>query len=316
MHGVLRSEFVTQRPCARPAIVLKRVSHADTVVKTLNGWRKITPDRSSTIGHRGVCMKDRLYATWCVLVFSLSSAVAAADIPRLQGKPDLNGLWQAMNSANWNLEAHPAAKIESQWQLGALFNIPAGKSVIVEGSIPYLPEALKAREQFRAGWPKSDPETLCYLPGIPRATYMPYPFQIFQGTGDILMAYTYNSTNRTIYMSNHQEPPVDTWMGRSNGRWDGDTLVIETTGFNARAHLDRAGNHFSSALKVTERFKLRNENVLWYEATLEDPNTYSKAWTIRMPLYKHVEDGAQLLEHKCVPFVEELLYKDLELPAE
>jgi hypothetical protein len=246
----------------------------------------------------------------------LLASYAQAQLPRLDGKPDLNGIWQAMNSANWNLEAHSAQGIPSQWQLGALFSIPAGQSVVVESSIPYLPAALEQRERLRAEWPVSDPETFCYLPGIPRATYLPYPFQIFQGNRDILMVYSYASTNRTVFMSNHQEPPVDTWMGRSNGRWEGDTLVIETTGFNARAHLDRAGNHFSPALKVTERLTLQNPNVLWYEARMEDPQTYSAPWTIRMPLYKHVEDNAQLLEHKCIPFAEELLYKDLELPEQ
>ena len=92
-------------------------------------------------------------------------------------------------------------------------------------------------------------------------------------------------------------------------------LVIETKGFNGRAHLDRAGNFFSPSLKVTERFTLQSANVIRYEATLEDPQTYSAPWTIRMQLYKHVEDHAELLEHKCVPFVEELLYKDLEKPG-
>jgi hypothetical protein len=253
-----------------------------------------------------------------VLAVALSGTVAAADVPKLNGKPNLNGIWQAMNSANWNLEAHSAQKIPSQWELGALFSIPAGKSVVVEGKIPYLPEAQKQRETFRAEWPKSDPETFCFLPGIPRATYMPYPFQIFQAERDrdILIAYSYATANRTIFMKDHQPPPVDTWMGRSNGRWEGDTLVVETTGFNARAHLDRAGNHFSSALKVTERFTMENANVIRYEATLEDPQTYSKPWTIRMPLYKHVEPNAELLEHKCVPFVEELQYKDLERTGE
>jgi hypothetical protein len=111
-------------------------------------------------------------------------------------------------------------------------------------------------------------------------------------------------------------PPVDTWMGQSNGRFEGDTLVIETTGFNGRTHLDRAGNHHTSALKVTERFTLVGENHLQYSATLEDPNVYTQPWTISMPLYRHVDDGAQLLEFKCVPFAEELLYKDLELPAQ
>lgn len=251
------------------------------------------------------------------LVITLHATLAgAADAPKLRGKPNLNGIWQTMNSANWNLEAHSAQKIESQWELGALFSIPAGQSVVVGGQIPYLPEALKQREQLRKEWPKSDPETFCYLPGIPRATYMPYPFQIIQGEPDrdILIAYSYASANRTIYMKDHKDPPVDTWMGRSNGHWEGDTLVVVTTGFNARAQLDRAGNHFGSSLKVTERFKLENANVIRYEATLEDPETYSKAWTIRMPLYKHVEENAELLEHKCIPFVEELLYKDLELP--
>jgi hypothetical protein len=256
-----------------------------------------------------------MYRITAVLLLAFSTTVTAADVPRLAGKPNLNGIWQAMNSANWNLEAHSAAKIPSQWELGALFAIPAGKSVVVEGKIPYLPEALKAREKLRAEWPKSDPETSCYLPGIPRATYMPHPFQIFQGNRDILMVYSYATVNRTIFMKDRQEPPVDTWMGRSEGRWEGDTLVVETRGLNGRAHLDRAGNHFSPSLKVVERFTMENANVIRYEATLEDPQTFSKPWTIRMPLYKHAEADAELFEFKCVPFAEEMLYKDLELPG-
>lgn len=251
-----------------------------------------------------------------LLGITMLSFSVQAQLPRIDGKPDLNGIWQVMNSANWNLEAHSAEKLDDFWALGALASIPAGQTVVQGDTIPYLPAALQRREELRDGWPNSDPETYCYLPGIPRATYMPYPFQIFQGTRDILMVYTYNSSNRTIHMSNHTEPPVDIWMGRSNGSWDGDTLEIITTGFNARAHLDRSGNHFSPAMRVTERFTLENDHVLWYEATLEDPNTYSEPWTMRMPLYKHVEENAQLLEHKCVPFVEELLYKDLELPEQ
>lgn len=251
------------------------------------------------------------------LLIFMSHGTMAEDLPRLDGRPDLNGIWQAMNSANWNLEAHSAEQIDALWQFGAVFSIPAGKSVVVSGKIPYLPQALEQRDRYRQEWPGSDPETYCYLPGIPRATYMPYPFQIFQAEHDrdILMVYSYATSNRTIHMTNHQEPPVDTWMGRSNGRWDGDTLVIETTGFNARARLDRAGNHFSTALKVTERFRLENAHVIRYEAMLEDPQTYSAPWTIRMPLYRHVDEAAELLEHKCVPFSETLLYKDLETPS-
>jgi hypothetical protein len=171
------------------------------------------------------------------------------------------------------------------------------------------------RDQLRKSWPEADPETKCYLPGIPRATYMPFPFHIIQGGGgtDILFAYEYTSANRVVFMSNHQEPPVDTWMGWSNGDWDGDTLVVETTGFNDSTWLDRAGNRHSSALKVTERFTLMDADHIQYEATLEDPNVYSEPWTISMPLYRHVEPNAQILEFKCVPFVEDLLYHALEL---
>lgn len=297
------------------AQLLARTFHA-TCHRALRGTRLSTHHSSPHSSYHSTLPGTLL--TCLLLLPAALSAQAQDGIPRLEGKPDLNGIWQVMNSANWNLEAHSAEKLEQFWDAGALFSIPAGKSVVESesGDIPYTEEALQRREELRADWPESDPETYCYLPGIPRATYMPYPFQIVQGTGDILMVYSYATSNRLIHMSDHKEPPVDTWMGRSNGRWEGDTLVIETTGFNARAHLDRAGNHFSSSLKVTERFDLENGNVLWYEATLEDPETYTRPWTIRMPLYRHVEDNAELLEHKCTPFVEELLYKDLELPEE
>ena len=237
-----------------------------------------------------------------------------ARAARIAGQPNINGVWQAMNSANWNLEAHSAEALKGFWQLGSLGAIPAGQSVIDgDGKIPYKPEALAKREANRAGWPKSDPETNCYLPGIPRATYMPFPFQIVQGGGNILFVYSYATANRIVYMSNHQKPPVDTWMGWSNGHWDGDTLVVENTGFNDSTWFDRAGNYHSGALKVTERFTPVDESHMNYSATIEDTEVFTRAWTISMPLYRHIEPQAEVLEFKCVPFVEELLYKDLEL---
>jgi hypothetical protein len=238
----------------------------------------------------------------------------SARAARIAGQPNINGVWQAMNSANWNLEAHSAEALKGFWQLGALAAIPAGQSVIDgDGKIPYKPDALAKRAANRAGWPKSDPETNCYLPGIPRATYMPFPFQIVQGGGNILFVYSYATANRIVYMSNHQQPPVDTWMGWSNGHWDGDTLVVENTGFNDSTWFDRAGNYHSGALKVTERFTPVDESHMNYAATIEDANVFTRAWTISMPLYRHTEPLAEVLEFKCVPFVEELLYKDLEL---
>jgi hypothetical protein len=245
---------------------------------------------------------------------------AAARPARIAGRPNLNGIYQAINTANWNLEDHSAAASPSSnvfWQLGALFAVPAGQTVIVDnkGVIPYNPAGLKRRQENMKGWPKSDPEAKCYMPGLPRANYMPYPFQIVQGQKDILFVYEYASSNRIVHMSNHTEPPVDSWMGWSNGKWDGDTLVIEATGFNDQSWFDRAGNNHTEALKVTERFTLAGDNLM-YEARLEDPKTFTAPWTIRMPLYRRIEPNVQLLEFKCVEFSEELLYGDLKKKTE
>jgi hypothetical protein len=254
------------------------------------------------------------FAAAMLALLATSLETRAVEPERIAGQPNLNGIWQAVNTAYWNLEAHSAEALAGFWQLGAIGAIPAGQSVVEGGKIPYLPEALAQRERNRVGWPNTDPETKCYLPGIPRATYMPHPFQIVQGGGDILFVYEYASANRVVYMSDHREPPVDTWMGWSNGQWEGDTLVVVTTGFNDMTWFDRAGNYHSSALRVTERFTLESDNHLQYQATIEDPNVFSEPWTISMPLYRRIEPNAQLLEFKCVPFAEELLYKDLELP--
>jgi hypothetical protein len=228
---------------------------------------------------------------------------------RIGGKPNLNGIWQAVNEAHWNLEGHSAEALAEYSSLGAIGAIPAGQSVVVGGQIPYRPEALAKRAENRAGWPASDPEAKCYMPGIPRATYMPYPFQIVQGEGDtILFSYTFANASRPIFMRDHQRAPVDLWMGRSNGSWDGDTLVIEVNSNIENTWLDRAGNHHSAAMVVLERYTLIDEHLMQYEATIEDPETFSQPWTIRMPLYRRAEDDARLLEFNCVKFSEQLLY--------
>jgi hypothetical protein len=236
---------------------------------------------------------------------------AGPQIPRLADKPDFNGIWQAIGTAYWNIEDHSASGLPEFWELGAIAAIPAGQSIVEGGTIPYLPAAIAKRDENRAGWPKTDPEAKCYMPGIPRATYMPFPFRIVQGDGDILFVYEFASANRIVHMSNHQEPPVDSWMGWSNGRWEGDTLVIEVTGNNDQTWFDRAGNHHSALMKVTERYTLVDENHLQYEATIEDPETFAQPWKISLPLYRRLDKNVQLLEFKCVEFSEELLYGDL-----
>ena len=261
-----------------------------------------------------MCM--RLFGAVLLTALALPAAAQQLDRPdTLDGRPNLNGVWQALNSAHWNLEAHSAEALDDFWKMGAIAAIPAGKSVLKGGgSIPYLPEARAQRDQNRANWPEADPEAKCYMLGVPRATYHNRPFQIFQSDDDdMLMVYPFAAATRMIFMDSddHGLPPIDSWMGKSDGRWDGDTLVVTTTGQNEFTWLDRAGNHHGNQLTVTERFRLLGPNHIWYEATLEDPETYSAPWTIEMPLYRLIEEHAQLLEHKCVPFADRLLYNDL-----
>lgn len=239
----------------------------------------------------------------------LLSPVAAQTIaPRTaDGKPNLNGVWQTMNTANWDLEGH-IAQPGPMIPLGAIGAKPPGMSVVEDGEIPYLPAAGQKKRENYDNRLKLDPEVKCYLPGVPRATYMPYPFQIVQSEKVILISYEYASAVRTIFMTNPGEAPVDSWMGWSAGHWEGDTLVVDVTGFNEQSWFDRAGDFHSDALHVVERYTPVSAGVLDYEATIEDPKTFTHPWKIHMPIYKHVEANAQLLDFKCEEFVEELLY--------
>jgi hypothetical protein len=258
-------------------------------------------------------MRTRILSALLAASLLVPALAQQAERPdQLGGHPNLNGVWQAMNSAYWNLEAHSAEALDAFWPMGAIAAIPAGRSVVRGGKIPYLPEALALRDQNKTNWPAADPEAKCYMLGVPRVTYHNMPFQIVQGdNGDLLMVYPFAATNRVINMSDFSAPPIDSWMGKSDGVWEGDVLVVTTTGQNEFSWLDRAGNHHSNQLKVTERFTLLDSTHIRYEATLEDPLTFSEPWTIEMILYRLIDDNAQLLEHKCVPFADKLLYSDL-----
>ncbi len=243
-----------------------------------------------------------LSAVLGVLLVPLPSAAQA-------GKPDLNGIWQALNTANWDLQTH--APSQGPPALGAIGATPPGVGVVEGGEIPYLPAAAaKKKENFAKRW-TADPELKCYLPGVPRANYMPYPFQIVQGSSSILFAYQYAGAVRTINMGAPREAQVDSWMGWSNGHWEGSTLVIDVTGFNDQTWFDRAGDFHSDALHVVERYTPMGPNVLNYEAVLEDPQVYSRPWKISMPLYRLLDKNARLMEFKCAEFSEELLYGNL-----
>ncbi len=240
------------------------------------------------------------------------------------GKPDLNGIWRVMNRANDNLEAHPAEAALAYREgpinpvpakevvaLGAVGAVPAGVAVVDGGKIPYTDAARKQQEENRANWLARDPEIKCYLPGIPRATYMPYAFQILHNKDALFFAYEYAGAARNIHLRDPGPAPIDSWMGQSFGQWEGDTLVVETTGQHAQSWLDRAGNFHSESLRVIERFTPTSAHTMDYQATLEDEQVYTRPFTIRMPLYRLVGADARLQQFNCVPFVEELLYGHL-----
>ena len=226
------------------------------------------------------------------------------------GKPDLNGVWQALNTANWDIQDH-AARSGPLAVLGAAFSIPAGQGVVEGNDVPYQPWAAKKKQENGENWLKLDPEIKCYMPGVPRATYMPFPFQIVQTPANILMAYEFASASRIIRMNSKAESPTDSWMGWSRGRWEGETLVVDVTSLNEDTWFDRAGNFHSDALHVVERYTRVSPDAMTYEATIEDPKVFTRSWKIRMPLYRRLEKDAKVLEYKCVEFAEELLYGHL-----
>ena len=248
---------------------------------------------------------------------------------RIEGRPNFSGIWQANNEANWDLESHAArpamitqpgvypyeyARLPAPpvVALGAVASVPGSLGVVQgDGRIPYTPEALARKQENVENWVDRDPEIRCFLPGIPRAMYMPHPFEITQSTNKIHMAFAYTATARTIHMDEVELPPDFTWMGHSVGRWEGDTLVVEVDNFRDNGWFDRAGNHHSGALRLEERFTLATPNVINYEVTIEDPNTFARPWQIAMPLYRRMEPNMQLLEFRCQEFAEEFMYGHL-----
>jgi hypothetical protein len=248
------------------------------------------------------------------LFWGAMPSATSAQTPPLprgpDGHPSLNGIWQSLNTANWDIQEH-AARSGPVLALGAVGAEPPGLGVVEGGELPYLPAAAAKKKENFQNRLTADPEVKCYMPGVPRATYMPYPFQIIQTPKYVLMAYEYAGANRTIFMDKAAPPPADSWMGHSVGHWEGDTLVVDVTAQNDETWFDRAGNFHSDALHVVERYTPLGPDALTYEATIEDPKVFSRPWKISMPLYRRLEKNAQLLEFKCVEFVEELMYGHL-----
>jgi hypothetical protein len=229
----------------------------------------------------------------CLLPTVAAARQQPAPIPRTaDGKPDLSGIWQAVTTANWNLQAHPAEK-----------DVPAGLGVVEGDEIPYQPAAAaKKRENF-ANRATADPESKCYLPGVPRVMYLPFPFQIFQTPQHVAMTFEYAHVVRRIYLNSPHPPgPIEWWMGDSRGRWEGDTLVVDVVHFTDRTWFDRAGNFHSNALHVVERYTPIGPNHINYEATIEDPMVFSRPWKISFPIYRRLEANLRILEYECYAF--------------
>ena len=231
-----------------------------------------------------------------------SAPPAAVQLPRARdGKPNLSGIWQVLSPADFDLQDHSA-------QAG----VPAGQSVVVGGDIPYQPSALKQKKENYANRQTLDPESKCYLLGVPRITYSGHPFQIFQGSGPdkITILYEYAHASRFIYMNgtNHPEGHIDWWMGDARGHWQGDTLVVDDTDFNDRTWFDRAGDFHSDQLHVVEHYTLTDPDHIDYSATIEDPKVFTKPWTIDLVLYRRLEKDVQILDYECPSFDIEKYY--------
>jgi hypothetical protein len=255
-------------------------------------------------------MTSRVLFLLSVMVATALSAGPATgqstSLPRTaDGKPDFSGIWQAATTANWNILAHPADK-----------DVPAGLGIVEGDEIPYHTWAAAQQRENFANRAKADPERRCFLPGVPRMMYMPYPFQIFQTAGHIAMAFEYVHTVRRVYMNTpHPEGPIEWWMGDSRGRWDGDTLVVDVVHFTNQTWFDRAGNFHSEGLRVIEQYTPIGPNHIQYEATIEDPKVFTRPWKISFPLYRRMERGLRVLDYECYAFgLERTWYTPPESP--
>ena len=225
-----------------------------------------------------------------------SAAAAANRLPRsIDGRPNLQGIWQVRNRAAYNLLDHAARD-----------RMPAGRSVVEGNQIPYQPWAAKQQRENYTNRASADPLGKCYLPGVPRIMYMEYPFHIFQTRDHVAMTFEWSQVFRLIYTNGKPplHPGFESWMGDSRGRWDGDTLVVEVTGQNGNTWFDMAGNFHSDALHVTEKFTLVDADTIRYDVTVQDPKVFTRPWNISMPLQRQ-KNLDRVLEYQCQAELEE-----------
>ena len=262
-------------------------------------------------------LRDALLALVAAGVFSPALGQApTGELPRTaDGKPRLDGIWQALTEANWDIGPHAAGPAPLP-VLGTFSAVHPGLGIVEGGEIPYQPWAAEQQKENFANRLELDPEGKCFLPGVPRATYLPYPLQILQTPQYVMIAYQFANAVRTVHMTDPGPAPAESWMGWSIGRWEGDTLVVDVSSMNDQTWFDRAGNFHSDALHVVERYTPLGPDHLLYEATIEDPNVFTRPWTISLPLYRRIEQNVELMEFKCVELVEEKIYGHLRKQEE
>ena len=254
---------------------------------------------SGTASRPGVVFRLVCLPVFAAIALALPGAAAAQDyvVPRTaDGQPDLQGIWQAVNTAVWNIQDHAAE-----------YGVPAGQGVVVGNHLPYQPWALEQRQQNYENRHTLDTEANCKMVGVPRITYMPYPFQIIQSADQIVMIYEWVHTIRNIFLGGERlEGPIQWYMGDSRGHWEGDTLVVDVVHFTDETWFDRSGNFHSDALHVVERYTPVGPDHLMYEVTVTDPEVFTEPWQMRMPLYRRQEEDIRILEYECYALAEDL----------
>ena len=229
----------------------------------------------------------------------LTAAAQTGAIPRTpDGRPNLQGIWQVLAPAAWDVQDHSP-------RLG----VPAGQGVVEGNEIPYQPWALKRKQENFANRATADPESKGYLPGVPRIMYMPFPFQIFQTPTHVAMTFEYAQGVRIVYTNGtpHPRGPIEWWLGDSRGKWDGDTFVVDVVHFTDQTWLDRAGNFHSEALHLVERYTMTGPDHINYEVTVEDPKVFTRPWKMSMVLYRRKEPNVRLLDYVPALLMEEEL---------
>ena len=233
------------------------------------------------------------------------------DPPRTpDGKPDLQGYWRPDVGTSYSIENLELQEI-FQGPVEGLTPDPRKKATSrivdpADGKVPYQPwAAAKQKAIFdnhtHPNAEQIDPQAHCFLSGVPRPMYLPTQYQILQPNGYVVILYETNHTHRAIPLDGrpHLGGNIQLWMGDSRGRWEGDTLVVDTRRFNGKVWFDIIGDFQSDALHVVERFTLVSPDRIDYEATIEDPKLYTRPWKMAIPIVRIKEQGYQLMEYAC-----------------